>query len=256
MLDPDRLRAVLRSDVVRLAAVPDDALDRAVPTCPGWTVTDLFAHLGRVHHRALDLLEGAPFVPLDEWPATPVGPPAVAWSREVAAELVALVDRVAPDATTHNWLGEVPAWFWMRRMTQETSLHRWDVDHALGGPAHIDADVGADGVDELLTWFLPRIPVDAWVPVVDPPGSDRSGAARASRTIHLHATDTEGEWMITLGPDGASVVTGHGKGDVAVRAGGATLELLVWNRAALDATGIEVFGDDDLAARFLAVTRF
>lgn len=256
MLDPDRLLAVLRSDVARLAAVPDDDLDRAVPTCPGWTVADLVAHLGRVHHRALGLLEGDPFAPLDDWPATPVGRAAVPWSREVAAELVALVERVAPDAPAHNWLGEVPASFWMRRMTQETSLHRWDVDHALGAPALIDADVGADGVDELLTWFLERVPVEAWGPVAQPSGADPSGAVAAVRTIHLHATDTDGEWMIALGPEGVSVATGHGKGDVAVRAGGATLDLLVWNRAGLDATGIEVFGDADLAARFLAVTRF
>lgn len=255
MLDPDRLLAVLRSDVARLAALPADALDIPVPTCPGWTVTDLLAHLGRVHHRAVALLEGAPFVPLDDWPPTPEGPPAVAWSREVADELVAALGRVDPDTPSRNWVGEVPVSFWLRRMAQETSLHRWDVEQALGGAATIDADVGADGVDELLTWFLPRIPA-ADLASVAPSTGPGPDAGDQARTLHLHATDTEGEWMITLDAAGASVTTGHGKGDTAVRATGELLELLVWNRAALDAPGVEVFGDTALAARFLAVTRF
>ena len=36
-------------------------------------------------------------------------------------------------------------------------------------------------------------------------------------TIHLHATDAPGEWMIERTPDGFTYAHGHGKGDVALR---------------------------------------
>lgn len=253
MVSHERLLETLEADVARLAAIPDDQLSAPVAACPGWSVTDLLAHLGRVHHRALGLLDGAPFVPLDAWEATPVGEAAVAWSRAVAGELVAKARQVDPEAPTHNWLGDAPASFWIRRMAQETSVHCWDAEIAIGDPTPIAPDIGADGVDELLTFFVPRLPADHWAAVL---ADDVGGASAATRSIHLHATDTAGEWMITVGPDGVSVTAEHGKGDVAVRAGGAELNLLVWNRITLDADDVECFGDQTIIDRFLAAAHF
>lgn len=256
MVSHERLLDTLHADLVRLAAIPDDQLAAPVPSCPGWTVTDLLAHLGRVQHRAVRFLEGTPFVPLDAWEPTPEGEAAVAWSREVATELETTARRVDPAAPTHTWFGEVPASFWIRRMAQETSVHRWDAEGAFGAPSPIEADVGADGVDELLTVFLPRLPADRWEAIVAPDAGRPDGGDAETHTIHLHATDTEGEWMITVGPQGASVSIGHGKGDVAVRAGGAALDLLVWNRVTPEEGGFECFGDRGLLDRFLTIARF
>lgn len=255
MVSDDRRLDTLHTDLVRLAAIPDHQLAAPVPSCPGWTVADLLAHLGRVHHRAVRILDGASFVPLDAWEPTPEGEAAVAWSREVATELEAALRRVDPAAPADTWLGEAPASFWIRRMAQETSVHRWDADGAFGAPSPIEAAIGADGVDEFLIAFLPRLPADLWEAIVAPDAGPLEGAEAETHTIHLHATDTEGEWMITVGPQGASVSIGHGKGDVAVRAGGAALDLLVWNRLTPDEDGIECFGDRGLLDRFLAVTR-
>ncbi len=243
MTDDATLVRALADDIDRLTALPTDALEREVRCCPGWTVTDLLAHLGRVHHRAIRLVQGAPFVPLDAWEPTPTGPPAVAWSRSVAAELVAAVRGADPDAEAHSWLGPVPSRFWIRRMAQETSIHRWDAEEAAGAvPTPIEAGLGIDGADEFLTVFLPLLPPDRW--------QDLDGS------IHLHATDGEGEWLVELGGTTPTVRREHAKGDVAVRGGGADLDLLLWNRRAADADGIEVFGDGGLLARFLAVARF
>lgn len=234
-------------DLGRLAAIPDGQLDAPVPTCPGWTVTDLLAHVGRVHHRSLGLLGGAPFVRLDAWEPTPEGPEAVAWSREVGPQLEVVLRQLDPSTPTQTWGGEAPAFFWIRRMAQETSLHRWDAERAFTTPTPIDPDIGVDGVDELLTQFLPRLPGDAWATVL---------AGEAAATIHVHATDAHGEWTITITPEGPTVTDEHGKGDVAVRGGGGDLDLLVWNRANPDDPGFECFGDTALLRRLLGVMHF
>ena len=64
-------------------------------------------------------------------------------------------------------------------------------------------------------------------------------------TIHLHATDTDGEWLVRLGPDGITFDHGHAKGDVALRGPAEDLLLWVWNRAPVD-DRFEVFGDPAL----------
>jgi predicted lipid carrier protein YhbT len=110
-------------------------------------------------------------------------------------------------------------------------MHASDATSAAGSRWTIPADVAADGVDEMLGWFLPR-------------RLARSSAEwGAGRTIHLHRTDGEGEWMVTIA-DPPTVARGHGKGDLAVR--GPASDLLMWtmNRPA----EVEVFGDDALAA--------
>jgi hypothetical protein len=109
-------------------------------------------------------------------------------------------------------------------MAQETSVHRWD---AVGG--ELDAEMAVDGVDELLELFVPRLPAERF-------------ADTTPASLHLHATDAEGEWMVHLGPDGVRFEHGHAKGDVALRGTAADLLLWVWNRVPAD-DRFEVFGD-------------
>jgi hypothetical protein len=111
-------------------------------------------------------------------------------------------------------------------MAQETAMHRRDATDGL-----IDADLAVDGIDEMLELFTPRIPEDRLA------GLDGS--------IHLHATDTEGEWLVRLSPDGISFEHGHAKGDAALRGTAQDLLLWTWNRAPVD-DRFEVFGDVDL----------
>jgi uncharacterized protein (TIGR03083 family) len=128
----------------------------------------------------------------------------------------------------------------IRRMAQETAVHRVDAEQVAGRPSSIDAELAADGIDEFLEYFLPHAAKDA-----HPLGG----------SVHLHCTDAEGEWTITPGGDGALVVTHeHTKADTALRGPASDLLLALWRRVEVAATGVQVFGDEELARRFLART--
>ena len=120
------------------------------------------------------------------------------------------------------------AGFWPRRMAQETTVHRVDAEQAVGRPVGpIEPAFAVDGIDELLSIFVAAL-----------------GAARSpgdGRTVHLHATDVEGEWLIRFEQGDVVVEPGHAKGDAAVRGPAADLLLWLWGRRPLD--GFEVFGD-------------
>jgi hypothetical protein len=76
----------------------------------------------------------------------------------------------------------------------------------------------------------------------------------AGQTLHLHATDADGEWMITLDPDGYTWEHGHGKGTVAVRGRAADLLLLLYGRTAPTEDTFQVFGDTALLAHWRSRT--
>ena len=68
-------------------------------------------------------------------------------------------------------------------------------------------------------------PVHARVPT-----RDRCRCAGPGETIHLHATDTDGEWLIRLTPDGIETSREHAKGDVAARGPASDLFLFLVGR--------------------------
>jgi maleylpyruvate isomerase len=70
---------------------------------------------------------------------------------------------------------------------------------------------------------------------------------------HLHRTDGAGEWTIVRSPEGTSVRDAHAKGDCAVRGPGHGLIAWLMGRLELEAAGLEVFGDADLATGFPAL---
>ena len=72
---------------------------------------------------------------------------------------------------------------------------------------------------------------------------DEHAAVSIAGTVHLHCTDTDGEWMIRPAERGIVVTSEHAKGDLAVR-GPATALLGALRTGVLD--GVEVFGDPSL----------
>ena len=140
-----------------------------------------------------------------------------------------------------TWAPGGTAGWWARRLVHETAVHRYDAANALGAPFVLDAAVAVDGVDE----FLANLPGAA--------ASFAPGAAELrgeGETIHFHATDAEGEWMITLTPEGFTWGHGHGKGDVAARATAADLLLLVYGRLPATSERVQRFGDTELLDRW------
>lgn len=219
--------------------------DAPVPGCPDWTVADLAAHLGRVYRSvALHLHERATeMIPGDRVPRAPEDATAVAdFLAEGLDIVVAALGDVDPTEAVWSWSGDHSAGFYLRRMANETAVHRWDAESAVGSPEPLDPELAADGVDELLTVVLP-FAVARWERP-DPGG-----------TIHLHRTDGDGEWLASLVQGQLEVRHEHAKGDVAVRAAASDLVLALWERSALDGPEFEVFGDLEVARAWMALSR-
>ena len=65
-MEYSRFLDCLAADFARLRAVVPTDPTAAVPSCPGWTVTDLTRHVGEVYlHKTLAMREGAE---PDPWP--------------------------------------------------------------------------------------------------------------------------------------------------------------------------------------------
>ena len=122
-------------------------------------------------------------------------------------------------------------------------MHRWDAAHAIGQPDDLDPVVAADGIDEFLSFFAN----------VNALGGLESKAVSLGGTVHLHCTDTDGEWFVSaLDESGATFTREHTKGDTAIRGRASDLVLWLWRR---DARPVEIIGDAELAARFRAASR-
>ena len=241
-------RAAVALEGGRVAALAPEALERAVPSCPGWTVARLVGHLGRVHTWAAGHLSGGPDAEGDvsTGDRPPEGDAILPWYRERLDLLLAELDRHAPDAAARTFVGTRTTAWWARRQAHELAVHRWDAEHGVspGGEHPIDAALAADGIDEWFEVFVPRFLARR----EEPMPADLVGA-----TLHLHCTDDglaagTGEWLVRLTEDGCEVERSHAKGDAALRGPASDLLLAVWHRVPLG--GLDVIGD---AARAEAV---
>ena len=312
--------AHLRADGARFSGLARDGDPQAdVPCCPDWRLRDLVAHLGGVHRyitsrvaagtdeyrdlprpqvpdgdlagwydeglaRLLDVLERtAPDAPVwnwsahepktaafwlrrmaqetavhryitsrvsagtDEWRDLP-RPPApdgdlAGWYDEGLARLLDVLERTPPDAPVWNWSAHEPktAAFWPRRMAQETAVHRWDAESAVGDLTPIDPALAADGIDEGLAVHLDSDAADPDEP--EPPAGLGS--------LHLHCTDVAGEWWAVLAGRHLTVRREHAKGDVAARGRAEDLLLVCWRRRPPSA--VDVVGDPTVLDAWLAL---
>jgi uncharacterized protein (TIGR03083 family) len=140
-----------------------------------------------------------------------------------------------PDKPVFTLAGVQPASWWLRRIAHETAIHRWDLQDALGEAEGFSPELARDGVDELLDVMAPR-------------RFDYAGFGGTGQTLHLHGTDGDGEWVVTVGPDSLTWTHGHVKADVAARGPLADLFLFVWSR--LEPEKLDVLGDASLLRRF------
>jgi uncharacterized protein (TIGR03083 family) len=221
-------------------------LSAEVPAAPGWDTRELLRHVGFVHTRTSVILQtGTTERPSRKNGLLPEVPDGGIpdWYRSALSTVVADLRAVDdPDRRVWTFFGpQQRAGFWPRRMAQETLVHRVDAEQAVGRPVSpIDPELAVDGVDEMFEVFVPAFA----------PGSSPGDG----RTVHLHATDAEGEWLIRFDPGGLVVEPGHAKGDAAVRAPAADLLLWLWGRRPLD--GLDVFGDPAAAGALRTVTVF
>lgn len=212
-----------------------------VPDCPQWNVGDLVLHVGRIHHFFAEMVRSGrdrPF-PLSEI-AAPTGSDVIMWAQKGKDSFVAEV--VAHESTDFAWSwtqDKTVAWV-LRRLLHETLVHRWDLENAVGDTMPTDATVASDCIDEFLMSFVVGRKSDNQLP---------------AGSVHLHCTDTKGEWMLKFSEQGIELTREHAKGDVAIRGKAEDLARLLWRRAILNADEFEVFGNSEVAEAFLSYPR-
>ncbi len=237
----------LRVAGARLAALTPEELAAPVPSCPGWDVAEVVRHVGGLHWWIGRRVAEAPgdHVPRNGAPAAPADPDGLlAWSVACHDELLRSLDAARTEgrleAQLSTWAGPQPLWWAFRRMCHETTIHAWDAqDAARDEEDELDPELSIDAIDETFELFLPR-------------RFDAAAFSGRGETIHLHATDAPGEWLVRVEHDGLVVTDEHAKGDVALRGPAASLLLALWNRIGLDDGDLEAFGDRELLARFRA----
>ncbi|MEH1165287.1 maleylpyruvate isomerase family mycothiol-dependent enzyme [Micromonospora sp. CPCC 205539] len=236
-MEPARFLDCLADDVARLRAIAPTGLDAAVPSCPGWTVADLTRHVGEVYlHKTLAIREGAEPQP---WPPPELADeePLALLDRTYAALVQELTTR-RPQDPAGSWYGPDPTvGFWIRRMAQETVIHRIDAELGVGAPvAPVPADLAIDGVDELLRVFV-AYSVAEW--------ADAFSGHLAGSPGWTHTIRTDGAtWSVRAGPglfdvtDGAADTT-----DVTVAGPPTALLRWAWGRErAGEPSGVTVEG--------------
>lgn len=246
----------LRREGAVLASTAATDLDRAVPSCPEWTVAQLVGHTGWVHRWVNAVLRADPATPPS--PRTigtaPSGPDVLDWYRRALDELLVSLSEVDLSQTYTTFAGPRDGHWWARRMAHEAGMHRWDAQNAVGVADPFEPGVAADGVEEALDTYVVR-------------RFDHGAFGSAGQTMHLHATDsgaggdgtaggeaTHGEWMLTMQPDAVVWERAHGKGDVALR--GSTSDLLLFLMGRVGPDRFEIFGDRSLAERWQAAANF
>jgi uncharacterized protein (TIGR03083 family) len=208
-----------------------------------WTVATCARHVGSVHHVVAQVVSDRPTADFGRFKTLTVpegeGAELADWIAEGTSTLVRALRAAGADDECWSWWPDGrTVGFWERRMAQETLVHRWDAELGAGiSGAAMDPPVASDGIDEYLDVFA---------------GVTRQlHSAPAGPSIHVHCTDTEGEWLLQLPAPGERTLTReHVKADVAVRGPAEGLLLVMWGRAAPADVSVEVIGDTSVVDRW------
>jgi len=213
-------------------------LTTAVPSCPDWTVADLLWHLTEVHDFWRTVVAEKLTDPNTyEEPQRHADDALPDLYRTGRVELLKTLGEADPTTSVWTWSSDKTADFVIRRMTQETAIHRWDAEEAAGMVTPVEAALASDGIDEFLAHFM---------------GSVAKGAEPVAGSVHLHCGDVEGEWTVRESDNGFAVTREHSKADCAIRGPASDILLAMWRRVPLSTC--DVVGDPDVAARFIAHT--
>lgn len=226
--------AVIRSESEAFLVAARAGLDVDVPTCPGWQLRDLVAHLGGVYDfHGRHLIRGTDDPPTGDR-TVPEGDDAdlLLWFTDRLDRLLLNLGHLPPDAPAWNFARHTPqvVAFWPRRMALETAVHRWDAQLAHHDAHGFDLAVAVDGIDEVLTVMRParlhRTPLEV------------------AGVVAIRLTDSEATWRLRLTPD--AIAPSSDPPD-AVLEGTATAVLLwLWGRVPL--TSLSLDGDESLVA--------
>jgi uncharacterized protein (TIGR03083 family) len=251
-----RLLACLSEDFAALRACVARDLTASVPTCPQWTAGDLATHVAEVYLHKIEIMRTGKF-PTDGWP-----PPDAREEptldlldrgfRELQADFAA---RKPADPALTWYEPNQSVGFWIRRMAQETLIHRADAEIAAGDPVGpVPEDLALDGIDEVLDCFLSRVACRSGSqPAFASFGSrhwteDFAGVLPAEPAPPVLVNTAELGWLIKAGPDGVDlervrVGPAETLGAAQVSGNPAAVLLWLWRRA--DDANVSITGDKD-----------
>jgi uncharacterized protein (TIGR03083 family) len=128
---------------------------------------------------------------------------------------------------------------WARRQAHETAIHRVDAQLAAGLPVSPWASAfAADGIDELLSLFVPR----------------RSTALRADPplTLAVHCADVDASWLLRLDEHGVTTTSHTGgvrdSANCTVTGKAGDLYRALWNRTGAD--DLTIVGEHAVLGQF------
>jgi uncharacterized protein (TIGR03083 family) len=259
-MDSSRYLESLAADFALLRAAADAAgLDAPVPTCPGWTVADLVEHVAGVYlHKTLAMQLGD-FPDERDWPTDFDALPLLDQLDRTYADLTGEFARRDPSSPAPTWYKPEPTVaFWIRRMAQETVIHRLDAElaaQAATGRAvsPVPDDIAADGVDEVLVRFLGYGSTE-WPEEFAALQGPRLETAGGDDTVIVK---TDGSaWTVRPRPDHVEVQAGSG-GDAHAVVGAGPAPLLCWLWGRDGEEKVSVSGDPawaDYLRRLLVAT--
>ncbi|MEV8532541.1 maleylpyruvate isomerase family mycothiol-dependent enzyme [Streptomyces sp. NPDC051211] len=229
-----------------------------VPSCPGWSVSDLVGHLGGVHRYVAHILRegtteapdhtdlslyGLPADPavLAAWPipdrAPNLGPVPVELTEWFAEGALALEEQFRAHGSqlpVWTWSAEQSSGFWLRIQAIEAALHRWDAEGVTDAPAPVDTGLAVDAVGHTFEVMAPfrRAVKQA------PPG--------LGERYRFRQTDGNGDWTVRF--EGDQVRFDEGPADAELAGTASELMLFLWNR--IPASDLEADGDPTYFERY------
>jgi uncharacterized protein (TIGR03083 family) len=239
-MEPAAMLARLAADGAALRDAATD-LDAAVPTCPGWTVRDAVLHTAQVYDHKATIVEGYLDGPPQPWPPDyDIRDPIEFYDEQLHRVIEALRTR---DPATSVWTWYPPdqtVGFWVRRMMQETVIHRADVESAVGRRPEVPDDVAEDGINELLELMVCNDDEDFYEGHV--PGYGQ----------RIAIATPGASWTVTLSPKIASFTRELAPdADVSLNGEGGPMLLALWNR--LPYSAVTVTGDESALADLQAL---
>jgi len=229
------------ADAVRRAAGADGA--PPIPSCPGWSMSDLLAHLGYVHRQVIHLIRQRPTPPPESadrtvldlpadtrgWPTPaetpnrgPVPTGLLDWFSDGAATLESLFSSLDPDEPVWTWSREQTVGFWSRMQSIEAAVHRWDAENAIGTAQPIDEDLAVDAIEQTFTVMAPfrRARTQA------PPG--------LGERIRFRRTDGVDVWTVHFDGDAVRLIDRAEPRHVELIGTASDLMLFLWRRITAD----------------------
>ena len=238
-MENDRFLACLDADYRRMHDIAAGGdLSSPVPSCPDWTLKDLVEHTAMVYLHKVKATElGGE--DMADWPPDISGRPTLDVFENAYAQLTNMFATHDPSDHSGTWYDpDQTVGFWIRRMAQETVIHRRDAELAVG-----DADSGRPrtrrGRHHRTARHLHRLPdpqVEQGIqPALEPSDGDSllvdAGGAR---------------WLATIGLGGVEVSRMQQPSDATVQVSGAPSDVLfwLWNRTSPADGSVDVQGDD------------